>query len=197
MIVTLIGKQKLHKIILPKEISGNYWIYDETKEEKQKLLNIEAKDGKWKVLSNNHVKILDPKYAKISEKDQRTIKQHEKEINTLTLSEYCIYIVKFINKEMENDIYILQCLPAFEEDLIHLNIKHTQEILIGKSELNQISYDNLFVSNTHARIFFYNGRFIIENYDEKIAKQNSTEALLLERNRYDIFNSIKRRNYGI
>ena len=53
MIVTLIGKNVLYKTKLPKVTIGNYWI---TGENDKKLINIEGKNGNWKITSNNLLK---------------------------------------------------------------------------------------------------------------------------------------------
>ena len=40
LLVTLIGKNAMHKIILPQTTIGNYWISDKTGRQEKKLVNI-------------------------------------------------------------------------------------------------------------------------------------------------------------
>ena len=120
MEVMLIGKNKVHKIILPQVFIGDYWITDNNGEFEKKLVNIKGNGEYWKINSDKEVEII---------------------------------------------IYLLCCNPVYEKNFLRLKIKHLTEITIGYSEKNSIVYTNKFVSNKHARISFYNGRWIIENLD--------------------------------
>ena len=70
MLVTLIGNNQVNKIILPKEIIGNYWITDN---KDNKLVNIEAKDGKWQVKSTLVTRILEPHSVQISDNSVKLV----------------------------------------------------------------------------------------------------------------------------
>jgi len=149
LLVVLIGEGKMHKIILPKVPSGNYIIHDKYQNTNRQLLEIEAKDGKWQIISDNDVKVLN------------TAKMF---VRAITLAKYDLHEILIGDSQ---SLYILCCLPVYEDNWIHLDIRHTQEISIGRNNLNQIIYENEFVSNTHARIFLNNGRWMVENYDKK------------------------------
>jgi len=43
MQVTLIGKNTMHKLILPQAVNGSYWITDKSGEEERKLVSIEGR----------------------------------------------------------------------------------------------------------------------------------------------------------
>ena len=57
MIVTVIGKKRINRLILPpNEITGNYTLIDQGSG--KRLLNIEGNDGKWEIKSNYHCKVV-------------------------------------------------------------------------------------------------------------------------------------------
>ena len=59
MQITIIKKNKLSVLSLPETVSGNYWITDYENGKKINLLNVEAKDGKWHLVSNHDAFITD------------------------------------------------------------------------------------------------------------------------------------------
>ena len=67
----------------------------------------------------------------------------------------------------QKEIYILQCLPDCEKDFLHVDLNNLQEITIGKKAGNSITYKNPMVSDVHARIYKFNGKWTIENFDLK------------------------------
>lgn len=163
MLVVLIGKNSINKITLPQTILGNYWLTDENNKDK-KLINIEGKNGKWQVLSNNSVRILDSKFVEIS--DDSIIVDWSK-VNTLdkvTLNEYDKYVITLGNTR---ECFILCCLPVHDDNMYNLDIKGTSKITIGRDLKNDIVYKDDLVSKIHAKIFYTNGRWKIENLDNK------------------------------
>ena len=57
--VTLIGKNSMHKIVLPAVASGNYWLSDKNGNKEKKLINVDGSDGVWQISTNNFSKIID------------------------------------------------------------------------------------------------------------------------------------------
>lgn len=162
MIVTLIGKNTMYKTILPEFIRGNYSI---TNENDKKLINIESVDGKWYVKSNNNFKILDSKEVNSNKniKNYRIINDYKgKDLDFIVLKEYSFHYILFNNSK---DIWILYCAPTCEK-YTHLNIETSSEILIGSNANNQIIYKNQTVRDTHLRIYYSNGKLLLENYDK-------------------------------
>lgn len=159
MIVTLIGKNVIYKTKLPKVTMGNYWI---TGENGKKLVNIEAKEGKWKVTSNRQTKIVN-----IQEFPQtnveKLVKLPENIIEQITLEEYSINFIYVT--DLDDNLFVLYCSPAYEGNYTHLKRKASQDILIGQNSTNQIMYKNPLIQENHARIFFSNGKLMLENYD--------------------------------
>lgn len=162
MKVVLIGDKKLDKIILPQVPSGNYVL--EVKEGKAtKILKIEARDGKWQILSDDDLRIINPECIKIANDKIRILKSEKQFVSKINLEEYKMNIVRFNNSKK---IYLLYCLPVYEDNWERLTIKHSQGINIGKNKENQIVYDNELISDKHARIFLNNGNWMLENYDK-------------------------------
>ena len=164
MLVTLIGKKSIHKIVLPQTTVGNYWITDKTEEKEKKLVNIEGKAGKWQVVSNNYVKVINSKFINVTNNSISVIPSREKVTERVILQEYSMYGICIGNLE---ELYILYCSPVYENSFEHLNIKNTKEIYIGSNNQNHIEYNNILVKNTHARIYKDSGRWVIENLDNR------------------------------
>ncbi len=163
MLIVLIGEGKMHKFILPQVPSGNYIINDKYENTNRRLIEIEAQDGKWKIVSDNHAKIVNPQYIQITNDQINIMNSNELFLNQIVLQEYDIH--KLII-EGSKSLYILCCLPVYEENWAYFKIKK-QPILIGKNEANQISYENDLVSDIHAKMFFRNGKWILQNCDKK------------------------------
>ena len=162
MLVTLIGKKAIHKIVLPQTTIGNYWISDKTGKTEKKLVSIEGVGSNWKITSNNNFKIIDLKTVTINGDSIRPINEKEKIEKEIFLKEHTMYGIFLTNTK---EFYILYCMPAYEDNMVHVNIKHTQEIHIGRGTQNHICYNNKLVSDYHARIVLSNGRLMLENYD--------------------------------
>lgn len=159
MVVTLIGKNNLYKIKLPKIIIGNYWI---TNDNGKKLVNIEGDGEQWIVVSNNNTKIINPQRFNSSDVS-KIVEQKENIIDSTVLREYGLYYIYL--KDYPDDMFVLYCAPEYEADFTHFNIKTSQEILIGSGDNCQIVYDNPLLKKVQARIFFSNGKLMLENYD--------------------------------
>lgn len=160
MIVTLIGKNVLYKTKLPKVAMGNYWLTDAND---KKLISIEGDGENWEIFSNNNAKIIRPK-SLISSNISKIVQSVDNVIEETTLKEYSMYYIYL--KDYPNDLFVLYCAPEYEGNFTHLNIKSSQEILIGSGKECHISYDNPLVKKVHARIFFSNGKLMLENLDD-------------------------------
>ncbi len=164
MLVTLIGKNVKYKTILPQNITGNYWISDTEGENEKKLVNIQAQNGQWQIVSTNFARIINNKNIKIQNGQIQITKSQDQIIDKITLNEYSMHCITIGNS---NELYILYCSPVYEKNFCHLNIKSTSEILIGSNDNNNIIYNNALVKNIHARIFLSNGRWMLENFDSE------------------------------
>ena len=159
MIVSLIGRNIIFKQKLPISTVGNYWINNN---DGKKLLNIEGNNENWYISSNNYVKIL-KKEIDSSENISKIVQNKNNIIQKLKLN---IYEVNYIYlEEYPNNIFAIYCTPTYENNYTQLEILNSQAILIGNGRKNHISYENETVKEHHARIFFSNGRLMLENYD--------------------------------
>ena len=129
LLVTLIGKNAMHKIILPQTTIGNYWISDKTGRQEKKLVNIEGKDGNWIIASNNNAKIIELKSVNIINGEIKAVSGNEKVENKIILRENNMFGVFLTNSK---EFFVVYCSAAYEDSLIHYDIRHTQEIRIGR-----------------------------------------------------------------
>lgn len=150
MLVTLIGNDSIYKITLPQNVVGNYWISDKRGNTEKKLVNIEGVNGEWQITSSKMTKIINPKCINVY-KDRIDITQNEETvINKIILKENNMYGISIENT---NKLYILYCSSVYENNFSHFNIRKTSEILIGNSKHSHISYTNVLIDQTHAKIF--------------------------------------------
>ena len=164
MLVTLIGKNEIYKIVLPKTPIGNYWISDNTNNKKINLINIEGKNGNWQIITNKEVKAINPRALVIENDNIKITPETEVITERIILKEYNLYGVCIGSIE---NFYIVYCSPTYESNFSQLRIRNTKEIFIGKSEKNHIVYNNKLVSNIHARIIFDDNTWVLENFDKK------------------------------
>ena len=163
MQIVLIGKNVLYKLSLPKNVEGNYWLTDNKEKNEKKLINVEGKDGKWQLVPNDQTKVIDSRFINIEDKshDMRVYVNNERE-KAMILENYMMCGISFKDSR---ELFILCCLPSFENDLIQLHIKTKEPIYIGSDSKNALSYKNKMVSKVHAKIYLYENNYMIENYD--------------------------------
>lgn len=160
MLVTLIGKNNIIKLTLPKFPEGSYWINDVTG---KKIINIQGKFNQWQIISSDFAKIINSQYIKFSDNVLKVIPSKYTTIKNIVLKEYSMHFISIGNN---NEIYVLYCSPVCENEILHFDIKNFSEISIGKSASNDISYNNTLMSENHARIFYNDGKWNIKNYDK-------------------------------
>ena len=159
MLVTLIGENTLYKIRLPIEKKGDYWLAND---DGKKIINIIGKDNKWQIYSNEQVKILDPKSI-TSFNVSKVSKNVSNIINRIDLKENSIYYITLSSNP--NLLYILLCEKIYEKNFIHIKTKNFQQIIIGRDMSSDIIYNNSLIKKVQAKIFFNNGKLMLENFD--------------------------------
>lgn len=159
MLVTLIGKNILYKIKLPNKQTGNYWITDD---DGKKILNIIGKNNEWQIYSNDQIKILDPRAIR-SFNVSKVAKDVVNIISAVRLKENSIYYLSISSNP--NMLYILLCEPIYQRNFIQIKTQNFQEITIGKSLNCDIIYNNSLINDKQAKIFYSNGKLMLENYD--------------------------------
>ena len=160
MRVSLIKSEIVKDLILPKEITGSFWLtdFDENGNEK-KILNIEATQDGWVANSNNDVFCI----------------LNDKRVDALILRDYNFYLLKDRN---DSSFMILYCSPVNDPKFQLYQVDSmVNGITIGSDNRADIFYSSEFVAPFHARISLlsleanYNpsmkNRLIIKEEDEK------------------------------
>lgn len=161
MLVTLIGRNSMNRIILPRNVEGSYWITDKNG---QKLVNIEGKMGYWQIVSNDSAKVISSQYINLDSDNVQVPEIEKSVIKKIILKEYNMHCICLKNS---NSVYILYCSPVYEKNTFHIDLKKSSEILIGRGEDNDILYNNVLIKGTYARIFSENKKWFIKNYDTR------------------------------
>lgn len=160
MIVELIGKNSIYKTHLPSYAVGNYWISDE---QGKKLVNLEGKNGKWYVVSNNNAKIISPKTLEFNRNNNLGFAiNSESVVKEIALKDYHMNYMSITGID---ELFILYCAPVCEK-FVQLDTKNFSEIFIGNSPECSINYKNPLIRNKHARIFYSNGKLMLEKIDQ-------------------------------
>lgn len=160
MILTLIGKNSLSKLILPHDPAGNYWLCDKSG---NKLINVEAIDGKWQLISNSYSIIINKKNIQISQ-NKLSIANKEKNFSRVILKNNGMYCIKLKNN---NAPYLLFCTPLYEDNYLHLRMKGNFEIFIGNDKKkSHIILNNALISPVHLKLYRNHDKWMVQNYDK-------------------------------
>ena len=166
MKIFLIKNNRLYSYILPREIKDNYWITDiDSFDNIRNLINVEADNGKWILVSNYDTHIIDT----------------NKTYDRVEIHEYQFYSIKNDN---EKSIYYLYAAPDIEKTYKAYNITANGNLSIGTNSSNNIIYSGVLVSDIHASLEYNDGLWrIYDNNsnagvyvnDKKISKSYDLE----------------------
>lgn len=156
MQIILIGKGYFNKLKLSQNSNGSYWIVDRVENQEIKRLQVEAIDGKYMLKYERDIELIKHVY---SENSLQFVEQK----NDIALEEYDSFDVQF-KKSGEN--FKLFCLPLME-NLLHFSLENTQEITIGSSDDNVISYKNGLLLEHHAILKYDGEKWLFENLDSQ------------------------------
>ena len=162
MKIVLIGKNYVLKEKIPKNISDSYWIKDRKND--VNLIKIKNNLNKIEIESDNNFQIINPKYLELSEEEISVAKNPDCILKKVELKENDIYAVSFGDLE---EIFVLFCMPDYEENFYHMDIVNVREFTIGYTKNNDIMYENALVEDTHARVYREDNKWFIENKDKK------------------------------
>ena len=166
MIVRLIKKRKIYNFTLPNKISGNYWITDnDYLGNVRNLINVEADNDRWKIKSDFETKIM----------------SGEVEIDSAYLKDYSLYFLKI---NTDNEYVILYCSPTLDKESYRLTLKNTKELLIGNQSKAPISYNYPLVSKEHAKLFYNNGVWIVQDLGSKYGTFVNNSAITTKKLEY-------------
>ena len=158
MQVLLIGKEKIYKLNLPDEIRGVHWITDENR---KNIIKIEENNGIWQVVSNEDIKIINPKFIKVKE-SINIIEDENNEVERASIKEYGMYVLRLV---VSGEAYVLYCLPEEINELHTVEVLNTNELTIGSNSSSSIIYKNIFISDFHGKIIKKSGSWYIQNYN--------------------------------
>ena len=149
MIIRLIKKSKIYNFSLPSKISGNYWIKDDDKYgNSRNLINVEAENGVWKIKSDFETKIMSGNQV----------------VDSAYLKDYSMYFLKI---NTDGEYVILYCSPTIEPQISKLHVNRSGAIIIGNDPGSHINYSYPLVSRQHAKLFYENGVWKIQDLNSK------------------------------
>ena len=143
MKLSVLKKDKMYMLMLPKKISGNYWIQDtDLQGNSRNLINLEEKDEQWILRSNDVV----------------TIYVDNKPVKETPLLENNFYALK-----IEGDPYysFLYGETITNQEFSYYRV-NTNTITIGSTEDCDIVYKNSLLGKTKVTISF-DYRYKIKN----------------------------------
>lgn len=148
MIVTLIKKENISTITLPDRISGQVWLTDLDEEgNRYDLISIEGINNQWIFKSNKMARLMDSNNAFL------------KNVIIKPLSFYNLVINGYSHKTFVFTEPVTEDRQLFKK----LMIRGENEITIGRSDNNDIMFNNRFVSSNHANLTFFKSKWSISD----------------------------------
>jgi len=164
MQVTVIKKNELNIFTLPKSINGNFWITDYENGRKINLINIEATEQGWQLISNQNAYILD---------------NNDVMIPYVLLKDYSFYLLKNIYK---NEKYYIYCSPVYEQTYMELGIQNGAVLQVGSDKENDISYSLAGVPSHAFSIEKKEKQFLLKILDSEAAVYVNHQRVFSEKN---------------
>ncbi|WP_078552706.1 type VII secretion protein EssC [Bacillus alkalicellulosilyticus] len=155
MLLSLFKGSIVYDCVLPTKVQGQFWVTHKGKNEyEEKIICVEGVEGKWLLKSNRKAYILDEQNNKIKEK-------HIEETEV-----YRIYIPR------SNETVLLYADPITHDRKKYTKfiLPSTCELLIGRSERCDISFQNKYVSSNHATLRCSDNQIYLKN----ISQSNGT-----------------------
>lgn len=150
MLLGLIKGNRIKQFRLPNKAVGNYWIKDTEDGVEKDLINIEAVNGKWSLLSNEYISVI----------------ENDEEKKQIYLKNYSFYVLK--NKRSSTYL-LLYCCPIYDYTYKKYSLNNISEITIGNSNNNYIYYNNSGVDKVHAKIVLNNSnKYILIDNDSRL-----------------------------
>ncbi len=159
MKILLLKNNRIYNYELPKNVKDNFWITDfDSFDNARNLINIQAKDSKWFLISNYETHIVST----------------NKTYDSVPLTLYNFYTIKNDN---ENGFYYLYCMPTVEKEVYKYNIIGSGELLIGNGANNNIIYGNMLLEPNHAQISYQNGSWSITDFNTRFGTFVNNERI--------------------
>ena len=164
MKVTLIGKNFISSIILPKIVLGNYWLSGNIDGEERKLVNIEGISKNWTIKTSEYLKIIDSKGISFNKDDNRLDLSRPDRIRLIKSEELELYHIYTVCIGNSSEIFSLVCMPVEDQTFTKYEIKTNKPLVIGENVECDIYYKNDYVSDIHACISCKGRKIVYRNY---------------------------------
>lgn len=146
MIINLIKSKQMFSLTLPNKVKGQYWVTDIDENGKPRdLISIEAINGDWVVKSNKFVSILN---------------SENKPVDNTVLKPSNFFNLK-INGIEESVKLFTEKIDSSRQTFRKVVIRTSDTLSIGRTEENNICFENKFVSSKHAKLSYANGAWSI------------------------------------
>ena len=140
MKILLIKNKRLYSYSLPKDIKDNFWINDiDSFDNERNLINIEAYNGKWTLVSNY---------------DTHIIGANNTVYDRVEILEYQFYTIRNDNEKTN---YYLYAIPDIEKTYNSYKIVTNGELLIGRGQNCSIVYQSNIINDIQAKLEYNNG----------------------------------------
>ena len=161
MIVTTFSKEGTKTISLPQKVTGQYWLYGTDGDSLKRLVSVEGINDYWMIKSNRQYKVLDANGNAV------------KSAYLYPLSFYVIF-GNFSEK------FFIFSESKTEDRQVFTKFISTNDVdlFIGRSELNDISYENDAVSSRHATLYSRGGTWYLQD-------ENSTNGTFVNERRVE------------
>ena len=151
MKITLFLTTGLFDFSLPNDISGSY-SFDSNIDENSKLINVEAREGKWVIYSTTDVKILSGNQF----------------VNEAYLMENYFYILR----RNEIDYLIYAEIPA-HGNMAAYNCPENANIIIGNTKESNIKYNCSLLNNSAIKISYVDNKLMLQRTNNELVYVNS------------------------
>lgn len=139
MIINLIKSKQMFSLTLPHKVKGQYWVTDIDENGLQReLISVEAVNGEWVVKSNKFVSILDAANNPV--------------INTV-LKPLSFFNLKIAGSN-ERVILFSESVDESRQTFRKVVMKRPDTLSIGRTNDNNLCFENRFVSSKHAKLSF-------------------------------------------
>ncbi len=146
MIINLIKSKQMFSLTLPHKVKGQYWVTDIDETGKPRdLISIEAINGDWVVKSNKFVSILN---------------SENKPVDNTVLKPSNFFNLK-INGVEESVKLFTEKIDLSRQTFRKVVIRTSDTLSIGRTEDNNICFENKFVSSKHAKLSYNSGAWSI------------------------------------
>ncbi len=146
MIITTIGKNRITSVTLPEKIMGQYWLYSNENGSDSKLITVEGINGQWLIKSNRNAKVLGA---------------NGQPLKSMVLESLKVYTIKKSSGEL---IFVsTEPITSDRQTFTKYLVKDNIDMAIGRSERNDICFDNPAVSAEHAVLSYRNHKWYVND----------------------------------